>query len=282
MSRLSESDRHAQRQHTEAVARHDETRRQERQRLILLHQDRLDDFQRLMEEDRDLPREQVVEIDRAVNDGLLCWDREHPLDRFPDTPAKLLNWIDQTLQVKARGHAQAHPSGQPFDLDDPWLPDDEVRNLYNKAMGRALRFADITPGIRDDDRLQEADDPRRGLAKIEDLCREILVDRPTATPSTAPPEAPPVSDAPANTSPTLAPAADPLTLDDRAVALINQRTREGRPLKSIREVARVLDCHHSSLSGCPSFRHLWEMSQGAPRRGYRSARTGGIEAIDDD
>jgi len=81
---------------------------------------------------------------------------------------------------------------------------------------------------------------------------------------------------------TEAPPADPLTLDDRAVALLTRWMKEGRPNVSKRSLAKALGCHHSSLADCPTFLDLLELSKSRPGRGYRDATTGNIEATDDD
>lgn len=75
---------------------------------------------------------------------------------------------------------------------------------------------------------------------------------------------------------------EPLTLDDRAVALLNSWHKTGRGKISKSAVAKALGCHHSSLRDCKSFLRLWEMHKRMPKRGYRDARTGHIEAADDD
>jgi hypothetical protein len=81
---------------------------------------------------------------------------------------------------------------------------------------------------------------------------------------------------------TPAPPADPLTLDDRAVALLTRWLKERRPKISKRSLATALGCHHSSLDDCPTFQQLWETSKESPREGYRDAKTGNIETADDD
>ena len=78
------------------------------------------------------------------------------------------------------------------------------------------------------------------------------------------------------------PRDSPLTLDDRAVALLLRWAKESRPKISQRALADELECHHSSLRDCPSFQAAWKSFKGTPRRGYRHADTGDVEAVDDD
>jgi hypothetical protein len=78
------------------------------------------------------------------------------------------------------------------------------------------------------------------------------------------------------------PPADPLTLDDRAVALLTRWIKEGRPKVSRRALAKTLGCHHSSLDDCPTFLRLWETSRDQIKRGFINATTGQIETVDDD
>lgn len=79
------------------------------------------------------------------------------------------------------------------------------------------------------------------------------------------------------------PGADsPLRLDDRAVALLTRWIKEGVPKISQNKIAKALPCHHSSLRHCPTFLALWRSHLQQTRRGFRSAKTGDIEAIDDD
>jgi hypothetical protein len=78
------------------------------------------------------------------------------------------------------------------------------------------------------------------------------------------------------------PPADPLTLDDRAVALLTRWLKEPRPKMSKRALAKDLGCHHSSLETCPTFLRLWETSRGQIKHGYRDGTTGQIETADDD
>lgn len=94
----------------------------------------------------------------------------------------------------------------------------------------------------------------------------------------APPTA---SSAPAATN-DKAPAADPLRLEDRAMMLLTRWANEGRSGISKRAIAEALGCHHSSLDACRRFVRLWELYKSSPTQGYRDAKTGRLEATDDD
>jgi hypothetical protein len=86
----------------------------------------------------------------------------------------------------------------------------------------------------------------------------------------------------APTPPSVDATPDPLRLDDKAVALYTRWMKEGHSGISKRSLARALKCHPSSLRDCPTFQTLWMASQGELRTGYRNARTGDIEADDED
>ena len=75
---------------------------------------------------------------------------------------------------------------------------------------------------------------------------------------------------------------DPLTLDDRAVALLTRWIKEGKPRISKRGIARALDCHHSSLDDCETFCRLLETFKRPPKAGYWDARNERLEAVDND
>lgn len=270
---LSESDLDAIRRHVDDVSSYEAARGDEVTRLKRPHRERIKDFQRMMDEGADLPASEVSRIKRDVDAGIVLWEESHPPPASLDTPAKLLAFIKERLQNLETIRRLGRAGNVDPEVDD--------RNLYLEARDRALAFARLVPTLPGE--LPECHDPIVGLQNIR-ACFAALIDEPhapggvEATAATRPEAL--AGESPGKAEPEA--KADPLTLDDRAVALFTRWMKGPPPKMSKRKLAEALGCHHSSLKSCPTFLRLWESNRGDPKRGYQDARTGNIETDDDD
>jgi hypothetical protein len=188
-----------------------------------------------------------------------------------DTPARLWRWIDDRLELYASEFAYKDMAIWGFGSPTP------LRDALVKTYGH-MHELDIpnapSPESYYTREITESE-ARDTLRKIANEIRNRVGD-------SEPAPGPPPAGKPPAASGTEAPNGDPLTLDDRAVALLTRWLKELRPKISKRGLAEALKCHNSSLDDCPTFRKLWKLSSGRLGKGYRDATTGNVEATDDD
>jgi hypothetical protein len=80
--------------------------------------------------------------------------------------------------------------------------------------------------------------------------------------------------------PTAGPAGEQIGPVSRAIALLDDARREGRPIPTVPELARIVGCHRATLYRDEQVMAAWRAFQpNPPPRGYRT-KSGSIEAED--